>query len=181
MNRKLIFSVCIIALAAAALALFPFGSGIKENKAIKEALDTWDLTGADLDYFVPYNSTAFTPTDIPSGRANDGDIAVLRDFISTLEPDKKAEDDCRGNTLISITVNRGSDRLVITVTDGDACLVQLSQGPDWLTASYTFDDGSREALLARGGLPSVEEIAEGVERRFKEIENGYKDKEPPLK
>lgn len=177
------------ALALAAICIY-FAVGFRENRqvsavdrAVGEAMD-WDMTDVAMDFFVPYNSTAFSPTDVPRGRATEDDISALKAFLTSMEIDKKATleaPECKGNTLISIAVPRGDDRLVVTVTDGELCLVQISQGKEWLSAAYSFDDTAREALLARGGLPSVEKIHEGVENRFREIENGDKDKEPPLK
>lgn len=177
------------ALALAAICIY-FAAGFKESRqvsavdrAVGEAMD-WDMADVSMDFFVPYNSTAFSPTDVPRGRAAEDDISALKAFLTSMEIDKKATleaPECKGNTLISITVPKGDDRLVVTVTDGELCFVQLSQGKEWLSAVYSFDGDAREALLARGGLPSVEEIHEGVENRFREIENGDKDKEPPLK
>ncbi len=185
MKKKIFIAASLAAALAVGLWLwgvYSDGASLRAaDKAVREAC-LWDMSDLSISFYLPYGSRVFTPTDIPSGRGTEEDFDALTAFLSSMKLDREASGSaCKsGNTLISVTLPKGNDRLVLTVTDDDICYAQASRGREWLEAAYTFDGDARDALLARGGLPTAAEIKEAVQNRFNELETDVPE-QPVLK
>lgn len=139
----------------------------RSRKAIEGMMSLIDPNVQDfyVEFRVPYGSKAFEPRNISSDKADKYDRKALADFVSSLWYDKEKSREiygsiCEpdGNIMIYIADT------VIGVDGSGTCIVACGD----IRAVYGLVPEKRDALLERGGLPSIEEMEEVIEKGLAE-------------
>lgn len=160
------------------LSLWQGGAALKarfDRQALQRALDD-ALTAADpalaqVDFSVPYDSCRFTPRNIPRGGMQPADCAAARALLDSLTFAAPAPAGAGENIVIRLPAEDGA--LHIALSDAETCTVTLTPAEGTpRAAAYTYDPAARDALLARGDLPTIEEMKAAIQQGLQaQLEN----------
>ena len=77
---------------------------------------------------------------------------------------------------VVLTLPAQSGTLRIALSDADTCTAELTSADGRTqTAAYAFSAQARDALLARGGLPTIGEMKQAINRGLQEQLNDLGD------
>lgn len=129
------------------------------------ALAQIDPENTAISFRVPYDSRLFSPRNIGLGRLDAAALEALDRLLTSMVYDKEGtEASCFATENVLISAALPDGRMTISMGDDALCAVDITHdGENWETAAYTFDRSARDALLACGGLPTIDEMKEAIE------------------
>jgi len=114
-----------------------------------------------VEFYVPYGSLSYVPRNITPENANYSDRNVLSQLLETLEYDEKESRELSGvycEPTGNIVIKMGN--VTIGIDGSDICTVAYGNQ----RAAFRLGSERRDALLVRGGLPSIEKMEETIEK-----------------
>ena len=177
-RRPLVLAMALLLLAA---GLWQGGTRLADaraRRAVQTALDGAlagaDPSLADVRFSVPYESCLFTARDIPQSAMDDQACALVADLLGSMTFVSTPGGSMNGNVVLTLPAQDGSLR--IALSDADTCTAELTSADGRTqTAAYTFSAQARDALLARGGLPTIGEMKQAINRGLQEQLNDLGD------